>query len=403
MAGKKKVVGKDESQMTFSDGNEPKKEPIIVSDKKVTEMVDKINDKNIPVRDELINLGRSVVEDIYNGKSPKIELSVRGLSNVKYDKESRTLQLGDKTAQRFFFNAGHSKKFLQTLEIAAICKTLLDVNKHASLRDVFYMAKRTIPGTKINIVDEQKESDKAIEDLELITGFSRETLYVNANKMGSVAGKVIIEDSGDTIDWSKLGSGGWSIPSNVEKIKFKKVDAKYVIYMEKAAVWERLHEDRFWEKQNCIIMSSQGQTTRGIRRLLQRLSTEYNLPILVLTDFDSWGHYIYSVLKFGSISLAHMADEMSVPNCKFLGIKADDIEKYGLQRHFIKLTEQDISRLKQLSEYEWFAKNKDWQYEFKKMKQFGAKAEIQALSARGISFISEKYLPEKIKSKDWIE
>jgi DNA topoisomerase-6 subunit A len=352
---------------------------------------------------ELVNLGTSILNDINKGQSPKIELSVRGLSNVVYDKKSKTLGLGDKTAQRFFFNVGQSKKFLQTVEVAALCKSLLDVSKHASLRDVFYMAKRTIPDTKINLVDEQKESDKAIEDLELITGYSREFLNVNANKMGSVAGKVIIEDSGDTIDWSKLGSGGWSIPSNVENIKFKKVDAKYVIYMEKAAVWERLHEDRFWAKQNCIIMSSQGQTTRGIRRLLQRLSSEHGLPVLVLTDFDSWGHYIYSVLKFGSISLAHMAEEMAIPSVKFLGIKADDIEKYGLQKHFIKLTDQDISRLKQVSQYDWFKNNKQWQYEFKKMKEFGAKAEIQALSARGISFITEKYLPEKIKAQDWID
>ena len=147
------------------------------------------------------------------------------------------------------------------------------------------MAKRTIPHTKINIVDDQKETDKAIEDLELITSFSREYLHVNANKMGSVAGKVVIEDMGDTIDWSRLGSGGWSIPSNVENIKFKKVDAKYVVYMEKAAVWERLHEDRFWEKQNCIIMSSQGQTTRGIRRYCSAyvLSTIFPFMFLLIT------------------------------------------------------------------------------------------------------------------------
>ncbi len=354
-------------------------------------------------RHELIALGTNLVKDINKGQNPKIEVAVRGLSNVQYDKESRTLQMGDKISERFFFNVAHAKKFLQTVEVAAICKNLLDVSKHASLRDVFYMAKRTIPNTKTNVVDDQKESDKAIEDLELITGYAREQLHVNANKMGSVAGKVVVEDVGDMIDWSKLGSGGWSIPSNVEDIKFKKVDAKYVVYMEKAAVWERLHEDRFWEKQNCIIMSSQGQTTRGIRRLLQRLSNEHKLPILVLTDFDSWGHYIYSVIKFGSISLAHMAEEMAIPNAKFLGIRAHDIEKYGLQRHFIKLNDQDISRLKQLSEYEWFKNNKPWQQEFKMMKQFGAKAEIQALSARGVSFISEKYLPEKIQNKDWIE
>jgi DNA topoisomerase-6 subunit A len=354
-------------------------------------------------RTQLVDLGKSVVKDIYKGESPKIELSVRGLSNVVYDKETKTLGLGDKIAQRFFFNVAHSKKFLQTLEVARVCKTLLDVKKHSSLRDVFYMAKRTIPGTHINVVDDQKESDKAIEDLEIITGFTRENLNVNANKMGSVAGKVVIEDSGDTIDWSKLGSGGWSIPSNVENIKFKKVDAEYVIYMEKAAVWERLHEDRFWSKQNCIIMSSQGQTTRGIRRLLQRLNVEHNLPILVLTDGDIYGFYIYSVIKFGSISLAHMAGEMAIPSVKFLGVTMDDIVKYDLKRHFIKLTDQDRARIKQMQAYEWFAKHKEWQKQFKMMKEFDAKVEIQSLSSKGISFISEKYLPDKIKNKEWLD
>jgi len=352
---------------------------------------------------ELIKLGYGIIDDINKGKNPHIELSVRGLSNVVYDKESKTIGLGDKTAQRFFFNVAHSKKFLQTIEIASICKNLLDVTKHASLRDVFYMAKRTIPNTKINVVDEQTESDKSIEDLELITGYSRENLNVNANKMGSVAGKVIVEDSGDTIDWSKLGSGGWSIPSNVENIKFKKVEARYVIYMEKAAVWERLHEDKFWAKQNCIIMSSQGQTTRGIRRLLQRLSTEHKLPIYVLADNDPWGWYIYSVLKFGSISLAHMADEMAISDVKFLGITCDDVVNYDLKRHFIKLTDKDIARLKQMQNYEWFVKHKAWQRQFKMMKDFGAKVEIQALSSKGISFISEKYLPEKIKKQEFLD
>ncbi len=362
-----------------------------------------LNDRKRTPSQELVFLGKSVVQDIHKGQNPKIELSVRGLSNVVYDKESKTLGLGDKTAQRFFFNVAHTKKFLQTIEVASVCKNLLEVQKHASLRDVFYMVKRTIPNTKINVVDEQKESDKAIEDLEIITEFSRECLHVNANKMGSVAGKVIIEDSGDTIDWSKLGSGGWSIPSNVEEITFKKVDAKYVVYMEKAAVWERLHEDRFWAKQNCIIMSSQGQTTRGIRRLLQRLSNEFHLPIYVLTDGDIYGFYIYSVIKYGSISLAHMAGEMAIPSVKFLGVTMDDIIKYDLKKHFIRLNEQDHARIKQMQAYEWFAKHKDWQRQFKMMKDFGAKVEIQSLSSKGISFISEKYLPDKIKNQDWIE
>ena len=54
--------------------------------------------------------------------------------------------------------------------------------------------------------------------------------------------------------------------------------------MEKAAEWERLHEDKLWEKLNCIIMSSQGQATRGVRRLLQRLNKEHKLPIMMFEE-----------------------------------------------------------------------------------------------------------------------
>jgi DNA topoisomerase-6 subunit A len=173
--------------------------------------------------------------------------------------------------------------------------------------------------------------------------------------------------------------------------------------MEKAAVWERLHEDRFWEKQKCIIMSSQGQTTRGIRRLLQRLTKEHKLPIYVLTDLDSWGHYIYSVIRFGSINLAQKKKKMAIPSVRFLGITTNDIEKYKLEKHLIKFKDTDLSRLKQIQNYAWFKENKAWQKEFIALKKLGAKAEIQALSSKGISFISEKYLPEKIKNKDFID
>ncbi len=348
-------------------------------------------------------LGKDLAKEVLSNKPPIMNVPIRALSNVNYDKKSQTLQLGDKKLERNFFNSGHSKKFLQTLEVAAASKELLEVGKHTSLRDVFYMIKRTIPNTKINIVDEQTESDDAIEDLEVLTGLSREQLNINANKMGSVAGHVVIEDKGDEIDWSRMGSGGWSIPSNVEEIKFKKVKANYVIYMEKAAVWERLHEDKFWDKQNCIIMSSQGQTTRGIRRLLQRLSQEHNLPIYVLCDGDPYGYYIYSVLKYGSINLAHMSDSMTLQNAKYIGITVDDIEKYGLKKNLIAFKEVDMTRLEQLQNYEWFKDHKAWQRQFKMMKTLKAKLEIQALSSRGISFISDKYLPEKIKNKEWID
>lgn len=352
----------------------------------------------------LKQFGLELTSQINKSKGPEIKFQLRNLSNIIYDEKTKTLKLGNKQTSRSFFDLGQAKKFLQTIEIAAKIKSeLLESGKHSSLRDVFYMIKRTIPGTNVNLVDEQPESDKAIEDLEVITGLSREQMNVNADKKGSVVGNVVIEDMGDIIDWSKLGSGGWSIPSNIENIKFKKLTADYVLYMEKAAVWERLNEDKFWKKHNCIIIASQGQTTRGIRRLLQRFYEEYKLPIYVLCDGDIYGAYIYSVIKYGSIALAHASERLTIPSVRYIGITMDDIEKYDLKKHFIKLKDTDYDRIKQISEYEWFKDNKAWQRQFKKMKEFKSKVEIQSLTSKGISFISEVYLPEKIKNKEFID
>src|SRR3990167_8138486 len=365
--------------------------------------MEKKNQKN-KSKEEIELLGRRIVNQIDKGKNPEIVFPLRNLSNIVYDKKTKTLKLGDKKGSRLFFNVAHAKKFLQTVEVASIIKKeLLDSEKHEHLRGVFYISKRTIPGTNINIVDDQTESDKAIEDLEVITGIYREQLHVSANKMGSMVGSIILIDSGDLIDCSKLGRGGYSVPSITDELEFKKVNAKFVLYMEKAAIFERLNEDKFWQKNNCVLVTSQGQTTRGIRRLLQRLSDEENLPIYVLTDFDCWGFYIYSVIKYVSISLAHASERLTIPGVKFLGITADDVIKYDLKKHLIKLNEQDITRMKQVSEYEWFKDNKDWQRQIKMMKDFGAKVEIQSLSAKGISFISETYLPTKIKNKEFLE
>lgn len=355
------------------------------------------------MKDSLKQTGQKLVADIEKGRNPALDVPIRNLSNVSYDTKTKLIRLGKAISKRYFFNVAHVRKFVQTIEVATTSKDLLDVGKHLSLREVFYRIKRTIPGTSINIVDDQEESNKSIEDLELITGCSREQLNINANKMGSVAGKVVIKDKGDLVDWGKLGSGGWSVPSNVEEIEFKKVNAKFIIYMEKAAEWERLHEDRVWEKLNCLIISSQGQATRGVRRLLERLHREFKLPVYVLVDGDPWGAYIYSVLKYGSISLAHISESLAIPGARFLGLSANDVTKYDLKKHLIKFKDIDIKRLHEISKYEWFKDNKDWQKEFKMWKELGGKVELAALSSKGISFISDKYIPEKIKNKEWLE
>jgi len=46
----------------------------------------------------LKDFGRRVVHEVKKGKNPEIELPLRSLNNIIYDKKTRTLKLGKKTS-----------------------------------------------------------------------------------------------------------------------------------------------------------------------------------------------------------------------------------------------------------------------------------------------------------------
>ncbi len=141
----------------------------------------------------------------------------------------------------------------------------------------------------------------------------------------------------------------------------------------------------------------------GVRRLVQRLHTELSLPVYVLVDNDPWGFYIYSVMKQGSINLAYESMRMAVPDARFIGLSSFDKETYGIPANVaIKMDDGDNSRARQMLAYPWF-KAARWQREIQEMVRSGQKFELEALSRRGISFITEEYLPRKLRDKDWLE
>ncbi|MBU0898861.1 MAG: DNA topoisomerase IV subunit A [Nanoarchaeota archaeon] len=353
---------------------------------------------------KLSGLGNKVLKDIKSVKDPDIQLPVRALSNIYFDEKSKLIKLGDKTSHRSYMNIAHTRKFMQTLLVAAECKKIIDQNVSTSIRDLYYAVKHTIPGTKENTFEEQSESDPIIEDIEATLNTLREQLHLQADRKGYIAGSLVINDTGDEIDCGKMGSSGWAIPSNAEPdvIKFKKCDAEYVLMVEKDAVWQRLNQDKFWQKQNCLIITGKGQPARGTRRIVNRLHKELNLPIYVLTDADPWGYYIYSVLKQGSINLSFLSDRIGTPKAKFIGLTTMDVEKFGIPKNVtIRLTEGDKKRTVEMLNYVWF-KPKEWQDELKNMMKVGYKLELEALSAKGIKYISEKYLPEKINNKEFL-
>ena len=133
-------------------------------------------------KSKIKELGKRLTNEIEKGENPTLDVPIRALSNVVFDTKTRLITMGTKSSKRFFFNVAHARKFVQTVDAAAIAKSLLEEGKHISLRQAYYMMKGTLSGANVEVVgDDQSESNKALEDLELITGLSREQLHVNAS------------------------------------------------------------------------------------------------------------------------------------------------------------------------------------------------------------------------------
>ncbi len=361
-----------------------------------------MNDKEVIKR--LESIGETVVKQIEKKDEPSIKLPVRTLGNVFFDQKSQTIKLGDKTSERQFLNVMHARKFMQTVLVTSEIKKVIAEEATVSIRDLYYALKHTIPGTQENSFESQEESDPLIEDIEASLDLLREELHLAASSKGVIVGNMKVKDGKDTIDLNKMGSGGWGVPSNVEpeKIEFKDIDAEYVLFIEKDAVWKRFNEDAFWKKNKCIILTGRGQPSRAERRLAQRLNKEFDLPIYCLMDADPWGMYIYSVIKQGSISLSYSEEKLATPKAKYIGLTTKDVETFKIPKEVtIKLNKLDEKRLNEMKKYEWF-KKKEWQDEFENMKAKAIKLELEALTKKGIRFITEKYLPEKIKSNDFL-
>jgi DNA topoisomerase-6 subunit A len=338
---------------------------------------------------------------------PAFDIPVRSLSNVNFNPKTRFIEMGDSTQRRNFFNYGQAKRFMQSLLVASKCKELVAQGKSASIRQIYYLCKHTIKGTNEKTFDTQDESDPIIEDLEVALETLREELHVYADSKGALIGRITFVDSGDTIDATKLGSGGYAIPSIVEPevIRFKKCDARFVLHVEKGTVWRRFVEDRFWSRHNCILTHGGGQPPRGVRRLLYRLHNELRLPVFVLMDNDPWGYYIYSVIKQGSINLAFESGRMAVPDARFIGVSSFDYERCGLTDDVkLDLDANDIKRAKQILNYPWFQGKRHWAREIRKMLANGFKMEVEAMMSKHLTFLTEEYLPMKLKDKkQWLD
>ncbi|PIT84993.1 DNA topoisomerase [Candidatus Micrarchaeota archaeon CG10_big_fil_rev_8_21_14_0_10_45_29] len=356
---------------------------------------------------KLEELGQGMIREIDARKTPSFQTPLRSKGNVHYDEKLGCLHLGEKNETRSFVNVGQARKFMQTVAIANKCKKFLKEDAHTSIRGLFYQLKFSL-GENLDeeLFSEQSESNPLIEDLEVSLDVKREDLNLNTDRKGVVAGPLILRDKfgGEEtrIDCRKQGRSGWMVPSDVDNgMEIEDLDADYVLVVEKDAMWQRLNEDKFWKKENCILITPKGQASRGCRRLISKLAAK-KLPVIVFTDCDAWGWYIYWTIKTGSMNLAYLANDIATPSAKFVGVTMRDIKDYEfLGQMTIKAKEVDLKRAEEMMNYEWIARHPEWVEELKVVLKTKKKLEQDALQGPSLSFVG-KYLKEKMEAKKFL-
>lgn len=352
--------------------------------------------------EDAIQALQRIAEEIYasfeKGDIPRIKIPLRTKSNLEFVKKSGVWKLGRQMGERSAKKLTGALMLLRTMYLIKFIEEMMEGNKTSTLREMYYISE----GWKYGHFSDQNESNALVEDLEAITHLLREEFRLRPEENGaSLIGNIVISEVNrkgqvKTIHCSRdVGDAGYTIPSNVEKdrITFKEWDADFVLAIECGGMFDRLAENRFDEEHRAILVHLKGQPARSTRRLLKRMNTECNLPVVVFTDCDPWSFRIFASVAYGAISTAYISDYLATPSAEFLGVSPSDIQNYDLPSD--KLNEKDIQALNELKSDPRFD-DEFWRSEIDLMLESNRKAEQQSLAKYGLEFVSSTYLPEKL-------
>jgi DNA topoisomerase-6 subunit A len=347
-------------------------------------------------KNRLLGLTSELYNQFVDEIVPNITLPSRTKNNIEYSEKSDVWVYGDRETER---TAKTVKGAFQLLKSTHVVDFLLNnhigQNRGSTLRELYYISENW----DIAKFREQPESDRLIEDLEIISGLQREYFHMRPEEDGATMfGPIRLREQtkrGDRVIHCQedIGESGYQIPFNVENIEFLDHDADFIIAVETGGMYARLIENGFDEKYNAILVHLKGQPARSTRRIIKRMNEEMNIPVTVFTDGDPWSYRIFASVAYGAIKSAHLSEHMATPGSHFIGVQPSDIVEYELSTD--KLTDKDVSALRsELSDPRF--ESDYWKEQISLQLDIGKKAEQQAFAGKGLDFVTDTYLPNRL-------
>ncbi|OAQ95780.1 hypothetical protein LLEC1_04982 [Akanthomyces lecanii] len=230
-------------------------------------------------------------------------------------------------------------------------------------------------------------------------GLTRET----ASSKGLVSGRMVLHlRNGQVLDASQ-SELGITVPPIRSTTLIEARDARWLLVVEKDAVFRSLVAVRFWETSLAgpgILLTARGYPDLMTRRFLAQIQSDCpHLTMLVLTDFDPDGLNIFSCYRYGTTNFAHESSNARI-NFGWLGIQSGQlgslqITTWGETQNqewsdncLVNLTPRDRFSAIRMLRKDFHSEHGGSTHiairrELQIMLMLGAKAEIQALDDSG--------------------
>jgi len=355
-------------------------------------------DSNAEAREKLVDLAAEFYDQFERGEIPEMRLPTRTKSNIVFDEDKQVWVYGDRESTRSANSVRGARKLLKAAYTIEFLERQLEEDRSSTLRELYYLSESW--DNEEAQFNGQDESNKLVEDLEIVSDVKREDFHMRPEESGAtLIGPLKIREQtrrGERVIHCQkdVGEGGYQIPNNPDTIEFLDHETDFVLAVETGGMRDRLVENGFDTEYNCLVVHLKGQPARATRRITKRLHDELDLSVMVFTDSDPWSYRIFGSVSYGSIKSAHLSEYLATPEARFVGIRPEDIVEYDLPTD--PLSDSDINALESELEDPRF-QDEFWTEQIELQLEIGKKAEQQALAARGLDFVTDTYLPERLR------
>ena len=345
----------------------------------------------------LIGLAEQFYDQFAGGDIPEMQIPTRTKANIVFDEETQVWVYGERRSARSANTVSGAQKLLKTTYAIEFLIDQLDEDRSSTLRELYYLSE-SWDNDDAQFTD-QDESNQLIEDLEIVAAITREDLHMRPEESGAtLMGPLRLREQTRRGEreihcQEDVGEGGYQIPNNPDTIEFLEDDIGFVLCVETGGMRDRLIENGFDEAHDAMIVHLKGQPARATRRIIKRFHDELEVPVVVFTDGDPWSYRIYGSVAYGSIKSAHLSEYLATPEARFVGIQPTDIVEYDLPTD--PLSDSDVNALESELEDPRF-RSSYWTEQIELQLEIEQKAEQQALASRGLDFVTDTYLPDRL-------